>query len=262
MVGWSDAVLACLWSITVRGRKRTDALSQNPEWGQFMFAHYDDTTNVLIWRDVNASKIYELPTWIPPDTHWLISRMLIVDPVRRITVPDILAHPWTRRGMKQYMLGTLRSAPSMVGTVTSLLNEMKNESREITVDGMGAVEMGIVDGLAMRLGIVRVRFRFLHRSVGINSRVLVSRTLVTSCLLWGCLPRTRLRWLTSSWSTRNVLAEKVSYDNLEIRWNQLLMVSLIVTPVDQAPDGARQAQNFLKLASTVVCVAFLYPART
>lgn len=79
--------------------------------------------------------------------------MLVVDPIKRITVPEILAHPWTRRGMKTYMIDTtLQAAPGMVGTVSHLLQTMK---QEVIVSGLGAVNMDIVDQLASQLNVVR-----------------------------------------------------------------------------------------------------------
>lgn len=111
-------------------------------------------------------QLYDLPKWIPPDTHYLISRMLIVDPIKRITVPEILAHPWTRRGMKTYMLETtLQVAPSMVGTVSHLLQTM---NQEVVVDGLGVLDMGVVNELAHQLNVVShlslwtVMYRHIH----------------------------------------------------------------------------------------------------
>jgi carbon catabolite-derepressing protein kinase len=103
-----------------------------------------------------CEQLYELPKWIPPDTHYLISRMLIVDPIKRITVPEILAHPWTRCGMKTYMIDTtLQAAPGMVGTVSHLLQTMK---QEVIVSGLGAINMDIVDQLASQLNVVRTQW--------------------------------------------------------------------------------------------------------
>lgn len=101
---------------------------------------------------VNDNQVYDLPKWIPPDTHYLISRMLIVDPIKRITVPEILAHPWTRRGMKTYMIDTtLQAAPSLVGTVSHLLQTM---NQEVIVEGLGVLDMGVVNELAHQLNVV------------------------------------------------------------------------------------------------------------
>jgi len=103
------------------------------------------------------TQVYELPKWIPPDTHYLISRMLVVDPIKRITVPEILAHPWTRRGMKTYMIDTtLQVAPGMVGTVSHLLQTM---TQEVIVDGIGAANIEIVNQLANDLHVVRSHSR-------------------------------------------------------------------------------------------------------
>lgn len=82
--------------------------------------------------------VYELPRWIPPDTHYLISRMLVVDPIKRITVPEILAHPWVKRGMKTYMLDTtLQAAPTLVGSISQVLQSMNQET---VVEGLGVLD--------------------------------------------------------------------------------------------------------------------------
>lgn len=108
-------------------------------------------------------QVYELPTWIPPDTHYLISRMLLVDPVKRITVPEILAHPWVRRGMRTYMLDTtLQTAPSLVGTVSTLLAQ---RDVGIVVEGLGTVDAGVVNELAGSLGAVSILLSFSLKSI-------------------------------------------------------------------------------------------------
>lgn len=42
---------------------------------------------------------YEFPPWISPEARRLISKLLVVDPERRITIPHIRQNPWFRRGL-------------------------------------------------------------------------------------------------------------------------------------------------------------------
>ncbi|KAF9510217.1 hypothetical protein BS47DRAFT_1384050 [Hydnum rufescens UP504] len=85
--------------------------------------------------------VYELPNWLSPDTKYLISRMLVVDPLKRITVPEILAHPWTHRGLPKYLTRAITALAT-----PSLGNEK-------VVDGLGKVDQAIVVELADAIGV-------------------------------------------------------------------------------------------------------------
>ncbi|KAF8814699.1 Pkinase-domain-containing protein [Phlegmacium glaucopus] len=54
---------------------------------------FDDKNVRSLLSKVKSGK-YEMPTWIDPLAKDLLSRMLIVDVHKRITVPEILSHPW------------------------------------------------------------------------------------------------------------------------------------------------------------------------
>ncbi|KAJ7064857.1 kinase-like domain-containing protein [Mycena amicta] len=54
---------------------------------------FDDKNVKTLLTKVKAGK-YDMPTWIDPLAADLLSRMLVVDVARRITIPEILAHPW------------------------------------------------------------------------------------------------------------------------------------------------------------------------
>ncbi|KAJ7158352.1 kinase-like domain-containing protein [Mycena crocata] len=54
---------------------------------------FDDKNVKILLSKVKSGK-YEMPTWIDPLAMDLISRMLVVDVSRRITIPEILSHPW------------------------------------------------------------------------------------------------------------------------------------------------------------------------
>ncbi|KAJ4828985.1 CBL-interacting serine/threonine-protein kinase 25 [Turnera subulata] len=44
---------------------------------------------------------YEFPPWISSDAKKLISKLLVVDPEKRLTVPQIMRSPWLRKGLPQ-----------------------------------------------------------------------------------------------------------------------------------------------------------------
>ncbi|KAJ0075110.1 hypothetical protein Patl1_34738 [Pistacia atlantica] len=60
----------------------------------------------LPFQDENVMKMYrkifkaefEFPPWISPDARKLISRILVTDPEKRITVSEIMRNPWFQKG--------------------------------------------------------------------------------------------------------------------------------------------------------------------
>ncbi|KAJ7686665.1 hypothetical protein B0H17DRAFT_1071469 [Mycena rosella] len=67
-----------------------------------------DDKNVKVLLSKVKSGQYEMPTWIDPLPMDLLSRMLVVDASRRITIPEILSHPWLLSTSKSF---TNRSRP-------------------------------------------------------------------------------------------------------------------------------------------------------
>ncbi|CAK7336298.1 unnamed protein product [Dovyalis caffra] len=63
----------------------------------------------LPFRNENAMKLYvkilkaeyEFPPWISKDARRLISSLLVVDPEKRITIPEIMRNTWFREGLTQ-----------------------------------------------------------------------------------------------------------------------------------------------------------------
>jgi serine/threonine protein kinase len=51
----------------------------------------------------DSDAAYEIPSSVSPYARDLISRMLQVDPRRRISIPDIKSHPWMRTSVPIYM---------------------------------------------------------------------------------------------------------------------------------------------------------------
>ncbi|KAF8265834.1 kinase-like domain-containing protein [Lactarius quietus] len=54
---------------------------------------FDDKNVRTLLSKVKAGK-YDMPAWVDPQAQDLIARMLTVDASRRISIPDILVHPW------------------------------------------------------------------------------------------------------------------------------------------------------------------------
>lgn len=58
-----------------------------------------DTANDLYRRVLRGE--YKPPSFISPEARDLLRRMLTVEPTRRATVEDVLAHPWTAASFTQ-----------------------------------------------------------------------------------------------------------------------------------------------------------------
>ncbi|KAF7360372.1 Protein kinase domain-containing protein [Mycena venus] len=54
---------------------------------------FDDKNVKVLLAKVKSGK-FEMPPWIDPLAMDLLSRMLVVDVSRRITIPEIMSHPW------------------------------------------------------------------------------------------------------------------------------------------------------------------------
>ncbi|KAF6764117.1 CAMK/CAMKL/GIN4 protein kinase [Ephemerocybe angulata] len=54
---------------------------------------FDDKNVRVLLSKVKSGK-YEMPAWIDPLARDLLTRMLVVDVHKRITIPEIIAHPW------------------------------------------------------------------------------------------------------------------------------------------------------------------------
>ncbi|KAI8069174.1 kinase-like domain-containing protein [Gongronella butleri] len=55
---------------------------------------FDDKRTGRLLRKIKAGRYISLPRHVPSHAKDLVSRMLVVDPSKRISVPEILAHPW------------------------------------------------------------------------------------------------------------------------------------------------------------------------
>ncbi|XP_067671947.1 maternal embryonic leucine zipper kinase-like isoform X1 [Haliotis asinina] len=61
------------------------------------FLPFDDDKIPALYRKIQSGK-YDVPDWLTSDSADLISQMLRVDPKRRITVQQLLHHPWMTKG--------------------------------------------------------------------------------------------------------------------------------------------------------------------
>jgi len=92
---------------------------------------------------------YHTPKNLPADAADLISRMLAIDPVTRITVPEITRHPFFLKDVPQY-LKPLPPPPAVVGTLSSLVAPPVSVDFEL-IEGLGRIDEDVVEDLAVRL---------------------------------------------------------------------------------------------------------------
>ncbi len=57
---------------------------------------FDDEYIPTLFKKINNG-IYTLPSYLSQEARHLLSQMLIVDPVKRITIQEIRQHPWFKR---------------------------------------------------------------------------------------------------------------------------------------------------------------------
>ncbi|XP_044506977.1 SNF1-related protein kinase catalytic subunit alpha KIN10-like [Mangifera indica] len=63
---------------------------------------FDDENIPNLFKKIKGG-IYTLPSHLSPGARDLIPRMLIVDPMKRISIPDIRQHPWFQAHLPRYL---------------------------------------------------------------------------------------------------------------------------------------------------------------
>lgn len=63
---------------------------------------FDDESIPALFKKIKSG-MYSLPSHLNPYTRDLVPRMLVVDPVKRITIPEIKRHPWFLQRVPMYL---------------------------------------------------------------------------------------------------------------------------------------------------------------
>lgn len=90
---------------------------------------------------------FHLPSNLSPDARHLITAMLVVDPVKRITIPEITQHPFYTTDLPRYLTPLPNPGPV---TLSSLVIPPKALDYEI-IEGLGRIEEDVVDEIAFRM---------------------------------------------------------------------------------------------------------------
>ncbi|KAJ3489603.1 hypothetical protein NLI96_g2035 [Meripilus lineatus] len=101
----------------------------------------DDDVQTLFTKISQGS--FHIPSSLSPDAKNLITGMLAVDPVKRITVPQILEHPYFTTDLPRY-LSPLPPPPGPIIGMSTLVTPAKPLDFEI-IDGLGRIEEDVVE---------------------------------------------------------------------------------------------------------------------
>ncbi|KAL7411574.1 kinase-like domain-containing protein [Mrakia frigida] len=100
---------------------------------------FDDEYIPTLFKKINGG-IYHLPAYLSPDAKYLLSQMLIVDPVKRITISEIRQLPWFQTNLPRY-LSPHPSTPSNehgppIGDLATLIANDSNEAGSVDANGV------------------------------------------------------------------------------------------------------------------------------
>ncbi|KAJ7157207.1 snf 1 [Mycena filopes] len=94
---------------------------------------------------------YEAPTHLSPHAQNLIKSMLVADPTKRITVPQIMQHPFVTVKLPRYLTPLPPVPGPVVGTLASLVSAPAVPLDFEFVEGLGRIDDEVVDELVARL---------------------------------------------------------------------------------------------------------------
>ncbi|KAL5533586.1 hypothetical protein ACEPAG_46 [Sanghuangporus baumii] len=97
-----------------------------------------------------AEGVYFLPNYLSHDARSLINGMLHVDPVKRLTISEIMVHPWFTPDLPRYLTPLPPPPGPVLGTLSSLVAPPNQLDFEI-IEGLGRMEEDVVEELAERL---------------------------------------------------------------------------------------------------------------
>lgn len=103
---------------------------------------FDDESIPNLFKKIKGG-IYTLPSHLSPSARDLIARMLLVDPLKRITIPEIRLHPWFVLHLPRYLAV---SPPDTAAQATKI----DTESLEQVVK-MGFDRTAVVDALRRQI---------------------------------------------------------------------------------------------------------------
>ncbi|GJJ72058.1 5'-AMP-activated protein kinase, catalytic alpha subunit [Entomortierella parvispora] len=101
---------------------------------------FDDDYIPLLFKKINGG-IYSLPSFLSPETKYLLTSMLVVDPLKRITIAEIRKNAWFNVGLPDYLQPLPQGSADdslcnlQEDIITELMKKM-NFSRETIVQAL------------------------------------------------------------------------------------------------------------------------------
>ncbi|KAF9417661.1 Protein kinase [Podila epigama] len=101
---------------------------------------FDDDYIPLLFKKINGG-IYSLPSFLSPETKYLLTSMLVVDPLKRITIAEIRQNAWFNVGLPEYLQPLPQGAGddafcNLQEDIISELMKKMNFSRETIVQAL------------------------------------------------------------------------------------------------------------------------------
>lgn len=95
--------------------------------------------------------VYYVPPHLSADARHLINAMLEVDPVKRITIVDILNHPFYVKDLPRYLTPLPKRVGPNLPTLSSLVQLPQKALDFEIIEGLGRIEEDVVDDLSSRM---------------------------------------------------------------------------------------------------------------
>lgn len=97
---------------------------------------FDDESIPSLFKKIKSG-MYSLPSHLSALTRDLVPRMLVVDPMKRITIAEIKQHPWFQQSIPLYLTLT----PAQLEDQASKVDE------DVSQGGVGSRKKKIVQGM-------------------------------------------------------------------------------------------------------------------
>ncbi|TFK21270.1 CAMK/CAMKL/AMPK protein kinase [Coprinopsis marcescibilis] len=110
---------------------------------------FEDEDVQVLFQKISQGT-FHVPSYMSQDARSLITQMLVVDPVKRISVADIMEHPFFKVDLPRYLTPLPPPPGPVLGMLTSLVAPQKQLDFEI-IEGLGRIEEDVVDQLANRM---------------------------------------------------------------------------------------------------------------
>ncbi|PBK75783.1 Pkinase-domain-containing protein [Armillaria solidipes] len=111
---------------------------------------FEDDNVQLLFSKISQG-IYFMPPTLSPGAQHLIHAMLAVDPVKRITVPEIYRHPFFTTNLPRYLSPLPPPPGPVLGTLKSLVSPPTKPVDFEVVEGFGRIEQDVIEGLVARM---------------------------------------------------------------------------------------------------------------